>query len=126
MRSTVDKMNLCRQEAIESIICLLYETQEAFIGGSRGCGFECSSIMYGALSKHLRSTGLQSPRPLTPFLCISYRQLVQKVLSFNSPKWSESGSSYGYHSCKDCNFRHIFPGLNAKIDGFGLLELTLD
>lgn len=117
----IDKMNLRRQEAIESIICQLYEKQEAFLNDTRGCDFECSSIMYGALSKHMQSTGLLSPKPMAPFLRMSYNQIVQKVLSFKSPRWYRS--SYTDHSCKDGNFRYLFPGLNENFDGFDLLEL---
>jgi hypothetical protein len=126
MKSTVDNMNLHRQKAIENIICQLYEKQEALLDGSRGCGFECSSIMYGALSKHMRSIGLQSPKPISPFLRMSYNQLVQKVLSFKSPEWYKSERSYRFHSCKDCDFQYLFPGLDGKLGGFDLLELTLE
>lgn len=111
-------MNLRRQKAIENIICQVYEKREAFLNGTRGCGFECSSIMYGALSKHMQSIGLLSPKPMTPFLGMNYNQLVQQVLSFKSPQWYRS--SYTPHSCKDGNFRHIFPGLDDKFDGYDL------
>lgn len=120
----IDKMNLRRQEAIESIICELYEKQEAFLSGTRGCGFECRSIMYGALSKHMQSTGLLSPKPMAPFLRMNYNQLVQKVRSFKSPQWCRS--SYTPHSCKDDNFRYLFPSLDDKFDGFDLLELMFE
>lgn len=117
-------MNLRRQEAIESIICQLYEKQEAFLSGTRGCGFECSSIMYGALSKHMQLTGLLSPKPMAPFLRMNYNQLVQKVLSFKSPQWYRS--SYTLHSCKDGSFRNLFPSLDDNFDGFDLLELMVE
>jgi hypothetical protein len=113
-------MNLRRQEAIENIIYQLYEKQEAFLHGTRGCSFECSSIMYGALSKHLQSTGLLSPKPMTPFLRLNYNQFVQNVLSFKSPQWCQS--PYGSHSCKDSHFRYLFPEMDADFDGFDLLD----
>lgn len=79
-------MNNRRQAVIEKIIRQLYETQEAFLHGTRGCGFECSSIMYGALSKNLQSSGLWPSKPKSPFSHMSYNELVQKVLSFKSPQ----------------------------------------
>ena len=118
-------MNMRRQEAIESIISQLYEKQEAFLNGTLGCSFECSSIMYGALSKHMQSTGLLSPKPMVPFLGMNYNQLVQKVLSFKSPQWYRS-SSYKSHSCEDGNFRYLFPSLDDNFEGFDLQELMFE
>lgn len=114
-------MNLRRQDAIENIICQIYEKQEAFLNGTRGCGFECSSIMYGALSKHMQAIDLLSPKPTSPFLRINHSQLLQQVLSFKSPHWYRS--SYQSHSCKDCSFRSLFSELEDKLDGFDLLDL---
>lgn len=116
-------MNLRRQEAIENVICQLYEKQDAFLYGTRGCCFECSSIMYGALSKNMQSTGLLSPKPITPFLRMSYNQLVQKVSSFKSPTWYQS--SYRLHSCNDVHFLCLFPGLEP-LNGFDLPELIME
>lgn len=111
-------MNNRRQAAIEKIICQLYETQEAFLHGTRGCGFECSSIMYGALSKHMQSVGLLRSKPRAPFLRLNYNHLAKNVLSFRSPQWYSS--SYDRHYCVNGNFRDIFAGLDDKFDGLDL------
>ncbi|OQE06917.1 hypothetical protein PENVUL_c016G00662 [Penicillium vulpinum] len=99
----IGSMDKSRQEAIENVILLLYETREAFLSGNRGCEFECKSIMYGALTMQIRSRPLLSPRPAPPFLGISHENLIQAVSSFRSPYWykpsftsSKRGQAYGH------------------------------
>lgn len=72
-----------RQSAIECLVRLLHETRDDLLSGRRGCGFECSSIMYGALSKQMQSDALLSPRPAAPYPSLTYISLVQRVSSFN-------------------------------------------
>lgn len=79
-------MNDRREKAISDIIPLLRERRKAFLNDSQGCGFECSSIMYGALSKQMRSNGLLSPWPAAPFSGLEYKLIVQRVLAFESPR----------------------------------------
>ncbi|KAH1984739.1 hypothetical protein KXW88_001401 [Aspergillus fumigatus] len=75
----INAMNDRREEAINNLIQVLHDTREALLSGTRGCGFECSSIMYGALSKEMRSNDLLPSRPAAPFANLNYASLVQKV-----------------------------------------------
>ncbi|RAO72389.1 uncharacterized protein BHQ10_008401 [Talaromyces amestolkiae] len=73
----IESMNRHRHEGIEEIVDLLHEKHEALLDGKLGCGFECSSIMYGALTKELKSHAMLSPRPSRPFQGLNYSQLVK-------------------------------------------------
>jgi hypothetical protein len=117
-----------RCSAIELVLDKLYHTHEALLSGSRGCNFECSSIMYGALTREMRSANLLSPSPAPPFDKISYKSLVKKILAFRSPSWASlSSSAYlGYgnlpHSCSTSNFNKIFGDMNDAIEDLQFSE----
>ncbi|EQL37997.1 hypothetical protein BDFG_01014 [Blastomyces dermatitidis ATCC 26199] len=102
----LETMNDFRQKAIENRITQLHERRESFLKGDRGCGFECSSIMFGALTKHMHSNNLLSPRPVAPFEELNYRDLIDKLLSLQEPRWFSSLSESYYesisrHDCQD-------------------------
>lgn len=115
-------MNDKRQGAIAGLISQLEETRDELQIGSKGCGFECSSIMYGALTKEMHSKALLSLRPVAPFPDLSYRSLVQKVLSFRSPVWYDSTSYYhSYrHKCDYSTFELLFGVLEDTVEGHDL------
>lgn len=119
-------MNKSRQEAIGNVVSLLHETREAFLNGNRGCGFECKSIMYGALTMQMQSNNLLSPKPTTPFYFLKYDNLIQMVPSFRSPRWSESSADISKrrptycHDCPDSSFTSLFENLNHSIEGLDL------
>jgi hypothetical protein len=122
-------MNERRQAAVNNLIQILHERREDLLSGIRGCGFECSSIMYGALSKEMHSNDLLSPRPAAPFPNLNYKYLVWKVLSFASPQWrgpysgyASYGSNYP-HNCYDSSFTSLFGKLNDAIEGLDLDDL---
>jgi hypothetical protein len=72
----------------------------------------------------MHSNALLSPRPVAPFQALSYKQLVDKVLSFESPKWNASrsgySSSYQIHCCFDSTFASLFGMLNRGIAGLDI------
>lgn len=82
--------------------------------------------MLGALTIQMQSSNLLSPRPAAPFLNLSHRDLIQKVLAFESPEWSTSAhyqNHYGYiqaHTCADSSFKSLFANLNDFIEGLDL------
>ncbi|KAE8337848.1 hypothetical protein BDV24DRAFT_177204 [Aspergillus arachidicola] len=123
----MEAMNKHREEAINNLVTFLHDTREALLSGNRGCGFECSSIMYGALTKEMRSINLFLPRPEAPFSGLIYKDLVNKVLSFTMPRWTTPSQGYrsGYqHSCSDSSFEALFGMLNDTIQGLDLHDLT--
>jgi hypothetical protein len=123
-------MEKSRREAIENVMLHLHGTCEAFLSGDQGCGFECKSIMYGALILQIRSSSLLSPTPATPFPGISYKSLIQEVSSFRSPRWFESSASFPKrahtyrHDCSDSSFKTLFANLNHSIEGLQLDKLS--
>ena len=123
-------INISRQRATDSLINFLCETRGAFLAGTRGCGFECRSIMYGALTMQMQSKNLLSPKPVTPFLNLNYDDLAQTILAFQSPRWcspSSIYSSYSYaspHNCSDASFKSVFATLEDPLDGLDLEILT--
>ncbi|KAL6230203.1 hypothetical protein BDW75DRAFT_234590 [Aspergillus navahoensis] len=124
--NVIRSMDDCRQGAIAGILLLLHEIREELLSGSRGCGFECSSIMYGALTKQLQQNALLWPRPEAPFPNLNYKSLVQRVLSFISPEWygpSWRGATYQQHDCPDSSFESIIGELKDTIEGLDLDSL---
>ncbi|OKL63247.1 hypothetical protein UA08_01841 [Talaromyces atroroseus] len=113
-------MNKCREEAIAKLIDKLHQTLTDLLNDSRGCSYECRSIMYGALTKQMQSNDLLSPRPVTPFPGVSYKQLVQKVSGFRSPQWVVGERSRYYHSCLGSSFARLFGELSDSIEGLHL------
>lgn len=118
-------MNDHRQSAIEGLFRLLHETRDELVSGRRGCGYECSSIMYGALSKQMQSDALLSPRPAAPYPGLTYKSLVQRVSSFKSPEWYGSSSRYAryQHKCPASSFGMLFGELKDIIEGLDLEDL---
>ncbi|PYH75518.1 hypothetical protein BO82DRAFT_359969 [Aspergillus uvarum CBS 121591] len=115
----IRSMNDKRQEAIAGLILRLEETRDELQNGSKGCGFECSSIMYGALTREMHLNDLFWLRPVAPFPDLSYRSLVQKVLSFRSPVWygPTSYRSNYRHNCVSSTFELLFGVLEDTIEG---------
>ncbi|KAJ5462470.1 hypothetical protein N7530_010675 [Penicillium desertorum] len=60
-------MNKTREGAFNKLILRLRRTREAFLSGKCGCGFECRSIMYGALTMQMQSSHLLSRILRLPF-----------------------------------------------------------
>ncbi|KAL2838627.1 hypothetical protein BJY01DRAFT_257973 [Aspergillus pseudoustus] len=113
----IDAMNSRREEVIGLAITTLHETREAFLNESQGCSFECSSIMYGALTKELRSNGLLSPRPAAPFDGLRHRVLVERMSHFQSPCWATYNRYGCLHGCSTSSFSTMFRHLVVPIEG---------
>ncbi|KAL4861605.1 hypothetical protein BDV12DRAFT_180004 [Aspergillus spectabilis] len=129
----IENMNFHRQQAIEKLFLLLQETQDAFLNTDCRCGFECSSIMYGALIKELHRVDLLSPRPEAPFSELAYDQLMHKVSSIRSPIWFTKahqhwGSSFQFeqHNCDSSSFAQLFGHLNDTVAGLDLQVCCLE
>jgi hypothetical protein len=120
-KSLLGAMNDRRSEAINNVVSKLYEKHEAFLDGTLGCSFECSSIMYGALSKAMKSNDLLSPKPVTPFTGLNYEQLVHMLLSFESPHWYHDLES-SVHGCEDSSFEFILGDTKGNIEGLQLSD----
>lgn len=109
-------MNEGRQGAVGELVRYLSELSEKLLSRRRGCGFECRSMMYGALQIHMRSIGLLSPTLESPYLGLSYRDTVEKLMHFRSPNWAGDGDN-GRHRCLDSIFRTLLGDLKFRIQG---------
>lgn len=114
-------MNDRKSEAINNTISKIHEKREAFLNETLGCGSECSSIMYGALSKAMKSKDLLSPKPVAPFAGMNYEELVETVKAFESPHWYSMSHSRA-HWCEDSSFETLFEELEETIDGLQLSD----
>ncbi|KAJ5926369.1 hypothetical protein N7516_008142 [Penicillium verrucosum] len=131
--NVIGSMNESREKAINNLIVLLHETRNAFLHGTRGCGFECRSIMYGALTMEMQSSNLLVPKPENPSPNLDYNSLMQRVMAFRSPGWYVSSSIYsGYssygsssmHRCSDSSFASVFDKLEDSLEGLELNRFT--
>ncbi|RAH80176.1 hypothetical protein BO86DRAFT_316929, partial [Aspergillus japonicus CBS 114.51] len=113
-----------RTTAIANILQQLHGKLDRLLR-STSCTFECSSMMYGALSTRMHSSGLLYPRPVAPFLGISHEKLVQQVLSFEPPKWWSAPTMYDNrpHGCSWSSFKPLVGNSNTVISGLDLSKM---
>ncbi|KAB8224398.1 hypothetical protein BDV33DRAFT_188356 [Aspergillus novoparasiticus] len=71
----INYINSRRENAILAILSSLNSHRDAFLDGSRGCSFDCSSTLFGALTKHIHSNALLSPQTEPHFPGLSYHGL---------------------------------------------------
>lgn len=116
-------MNDRRSEAINNVVSLLHDKHEAFLEGTLGCGFECSSIMYVWSSFQGHEVKLVTvSEAACGFTGRNYKQLVEKVLSFESPRWYHYSSNSKAHRCDESSFGDHFEELNETIEGLQLSD----
>ncbi|KAL4905062.1 hypothetical protein BDW74DRAFT_178072 [Aspergillus multicolor] len=121
-------LNKRRETRITSLFSRHLEgKREQLLAGKLGCGFECSSIMYGALTKEMQAAYLLSVPLLGSFQGRSYRGIVGKIRAFRSPKWQNSwGTTPGseawnsHHKCPGSSFSVLFGDLKGGIKGLVL------
>ncbi|PKX96270.1 uncharacterized protein P174DRAFT_457082 [Aspergillus novofumigatus IBT 16806] len=123
----IDEMNRRRIDVISAVLSSLMEQRDSFLDGSRGCCFECSSIMLGALMKHMHSSGLLFLEPAAPFPGLSYCQLLETVCGFRSPQWhSNSGYlRYSWHNCGVASFSSLIAAPGTSIKGLSLIDFLV-
>jgi len=116
-----------RHGEITDLILRIQNIRDQLQSDRKGCGFECSSIMYGALTKQMHQNTLLSREPVAPFPGLRYGLLVQSVQSLKSPAWCEPGHRYsGFsqrHTCAYSTFKLLFGDLNNTIEGLDLYGL---
>ncbi|PYI35952.1 hypothetical protein BP00DRAFT_492177 [Aspergillus indologenus CBS 114.80] len=118
-------INEKRTTAIANILQQLHSKLDRLLG-STSCTFECSSIMYGALSTRMHLSGLLYPRPVAPFLGISHEELVQQVLSFEPPVWWSAPPRYGDrpHKCSQSSSKPLVGNSDTVISGLDLSKMV--
>ena len=84
-------MNLRRKEIIIKLFRLLETTMRGLLENQEGCSFDCRSLLFGALNKHLhdqrllrRVSGLDLNT--WPFEGLSVSDLANKISAIDSPE----------------------------------------
>ena len=121
-----------RQESIDAVFRKLDKASESLLNGTRGCHIECQLMMYGVLTVYIRATPLLSPRPTSPFLHLSYNNLIDKVLLLTSPDWSDASfvpakrgrHQIDQHCCEDSRFTFLLKNLMYR-DWIGRLDIDM-
>ncbi|KAF7165289.1 hypothetical protein CNMCM5623_009511 [Aspergillus felis] len=124
------EMNQKRQQAICKIILQLQREREAFMTGSKGCNFVCSSIMLGSLTKQMLSKGLLESEVKFYYKGCNVTGLTKDVQSFVAPNWVFPdwsvliyGHQGGYvnHKCPHSSFS-LLGGSGDKVEGLKLKQ----
>ncbi|GKZ32609.1 hypothetical protein AbraIFM66950_002127 [Aspergillus brasiliensis] len=124
----VDEINARRVKAIWELMSHVYGVQNDYLSGERGCSFECSAILYGALTKNLCMYGLRESDFRPPFPHRSYKYLVHVIDRFRLPRWYDPRSSkylcwqYCEHECHDAHFWELRAGRCFEEEGMELKE----
>ncbi|KAJ5930934.1 hypothetical protein N7466_006427, partial [Penicillium verhagenii] len=132
-------MNRDRLDLIDILITLLDATCTDVWRDGEGHSFECRSMMSRALSKHMFSNGLRSPRPIHPFPGLSYQSLRAMMAKLQSPEWSQAcffkkdyeasagetstgciPASTASHRCPSEKSYSFFPGQSFSARGYSL------
>jgi hypothetical protein len=101
----IERINEARIHDIGTLVARLHDLLEEYRNPNYVCpkgshSFECGSILYGALSKQMKSAGLLEPYPVAPFSGMSFEEIYSKVRQFKSPKWCYPGKKkFTAHSC---------------------------
>ncbi|KAE8396833.1 hypothetical protein BDV37DRAFT_277353 [Aspergillus pseudonomiae] len=131
----INYINSRREKAILAILSSLNSHRDAFLDGSRGCSFDCSSTLFGALTKHMHSNALLSLQTEPHFPGLSYHGLEGTVCSFKSPRlccynwgYAEYSRYSGYHPTpkgRDSSSRSLLINLPGDITkGLSFFDLS--
>ncbi|KAK8851051.1 Nuclear pore protein-like protein [Apiospora arundinis] len=123
----IDIIEQRRQDALDQIITHLHGLTTYFGGVRTKCSFECSSMLLGALTKQLETTGLLNPTPTKPFMGHSVTGIATVARNFTDPQWSSIAPSMfsslaGPHSCKLGAF--VNAAIKSVEDGIEGLDLA--
>ncbi|RHZ57294.1 BTB/POZ domain-containing protein [Aspergillus thermomutatus] len=123
------EMNQKRQQAICKVILALQREYEAFMTGSKGCNFECSSIMLGSLMKQMLSKGLLESQVQFYYKGFNVTGLTKSVQSFVAPRWRTSvycyNGDYPDHNCPHSSFS-LLNSSSDTVEGLKLRQFLVD
>ncbi|PKY05155.1 hypothetical protein P168DRAFT_234322 [Aspergillus campestris IBT 28561] len=93
----IDLINRTRSLAIYRMIEQMNLRRDYFLTGARGCSYECSSIMLGALTRNMHAIDLYPEQPGDPYTGMSRNKLIEKVRSFTVSRYCST--SRVQHKC---------------------------
>lgn len=73
--------------SLQTILRTVDDFREGLVKGSQGCGFECSSMLLGALVKGMDKHKIGQHLLLEPCSGRSIRQVKSILLELNTPTW---------------------------------------
>nr|KMM71731.1 hypothetical protein CPAG_08032 [Coccidioides posadasii RMSCC 3488] len=84
--STENTIDEQRKDSIDQIVEHLHGLRQDFLEQQESCSFECSSMLFGALTIEMHRRNLL-PRTASPFPGASFAKVVQSVRLIRSPTW---------------------------------------
>ncbi|EAS27910.3 uncharacterized protein CIMG_09114 [Coccidioides immitis RS] len=82
----LDTIDEQRKDSIDQIVEHLHGLRQDFLEQQESCSFECSSMLFGALTIEMHRRNLL-PRTASPFPGASFAKVVQSVRLIRSPTW---------------------------------------
>ncbi|KAI1655229.1 hypothetical protein F4813DRAFT_398564 [Daldinia decipiens] len=114
-----NKINEKRQEFISRVFAHMYDLLGLLREQKKGCSFECSSILLGALTIQLHEKGILDRQPTFPYPGHSISSATSMILNFRSP----SGMSWRHHS-HACKLPSLFAHISDEpVEGLELLAV---
>jgi len=120
-------INQTKEESVNDVITLLHNLLIYLRDTRNICSFECSSILFGALTKEMRALHLFNT---TPLLSFSFAEIVSHARNMRSPEWITTRRDryydqyYETHSCSISSY--IDPVLNdleSTLTGLNLEDI---
>ncbi|EAL89219.1 hypothetical protein KXW98_007327 [Aspergillus fumigatus] len=123
------EMNQKRQQAICRIILQLQQERDAFMTGTKGCNFECRSIMLGSLTGQMYKKGLLESEVKFYYKGCNVQDLTKSVQSFVAPKWRPAAfngpGGYAIHQCPHSSFS-LPSGSGNTVEGLKLKQFLVN
>jgi hypothetical protein len=131
----LDKIDQARLQAIVTVVSRLRDLLDENGNPSYQCphschSFECGSILYGALSRQMRSAGLPTDPPTALCYGLGFWETYTKLQDIKSPVWYDL-RNHGLKSKRllnphPCSLRERVDNIIAEVihlaDGFSLRD----
>ncbi|KFY42445.1 hypothetical protein V494_02402 [Pseudogymnoascus sp. VKM F-4513 (FW-928)] len=85
----VAKIDEERQSLLNQLIETVHDVLDKLRSSQPLCGFECDSILLGAMVQQLYPHNLIWPKPLEPFIGFGFVETAETVRSLRSPAWCD-------------------------------------
>ena len=78
-----------RQDLLDQLTGILNDVLDSLCRDQKLCGFECDSMLLGAIIRQLYSHCLIWPKPSEPFIGVSFVESARAVRSLRTPTWCD-------------------------------------
>ena len=108
----VDAIDQQRRNIVNKIISGLQDLA-TYLCERDECSVACSSMLLGALTRQMHTSGILNPMPTPPFLGYSVRETTEAVRKFTSPAWKDGEYYSQSHKCT------LAPFMEPTVNRFG-------